>query len=142
MRFLPYIAKNLLRKRTRSGLTIGSILLPFLVICLLGTFLAMLDADPSQGRGLFRLAVRHKVSIANFLPASHLEKIRALPGVKAVTPFNWFGGRYVDFSAFNVFERFAVDPPPSSTSSTPRESWTARPRRGRPTGAGSSSASS
>ena len=111
MRFLPYIAKNLLRKRTRSGLTIGSILLPFLVICLLGTFLAMLDADPSQGRGMFRLAVRHKVSIANFLPASHLEKIRALPGVKAVTPFNWFGGRYVDFSAFNVFERFAVDPP-------------------------------
>ncbi len=111
MKFLPYVLKNLLRKRTRSGLTIGSILLPFLVICLLGTFLAMLDADPSQGRGMFRLAVRHKVSIANVLPASHLEKIRTLPGVKAVTPFNWFGGRYVDFSAFNVFERFAVDPP-------------------------------
>jgi putative ABC transport system permease protein len=111
MKFLPLVLKNLLRKKTRSGLTIGSILLPFLVICLLGTFVAMLDADPSQGRGMFRLAVRHKVSIANVLPASHLEKIRTLPGVKAVTPFNWFGGRYVDFSAFNVFERFAVDPP-------------------------------
>src|ERR1019366_6643402 len=36
--------------------------------------------------------------------------IRELPGVKAITPFNWFGGRYVDFSAFNVFERFGVDP--------------------------------
>jgi len=34
---------------------------------------------------MFRLAVRHKVSIANVLPASHLEKIRTLPGVKAVT---------------------------------------------------------
>ncbi|HSB35617.1 MAG TPA: FtsX-like permease family protein [Thermoanaerobaculia bacterium] len=111
MKFLPLVLKNLLRKKTRSGLTIGSILLPSLVICLLGTFVAMLDADPSQGRGMFRLAVRHKVSIANVLPASHLEKIRTLPGVKAVTPFNWFGGRYVDFSAFNVFERFAVDPP-------------------------------
>jgi len=111
MRFLPLVLKNLLRKKTRSGLTVGSILLPFFVICILGTFVAMLDADPSQGRGMYRLAVRHRVSFTNVLPASHLEKIRQLPGVKAATPFNWFGGRYVDFSAFNVFERFAVDPP-------------------------------
>ncbi len=110
MKFLPLVLKNLLRKKTRSGLTIGSILLPFFVICLLGTFVAMLDADPSQGRGMFRIAVRHRVSFTNFLPASHLQKIRQLPGVKAAMPFNWFGGRYVDFSAFNVFERFAVDP--------------------------------
>ena len=111
MRFLPLVLKNLLRKKTRSGLTVGSILLPFFVICVLGTFVAMLDADPSQGRGMYRLAVRHRVSFTNVLPTSHLEKIRQLPGVKAATPFNWFGGRYVDFSAFNVFERFAVDPP-------------------------------
>jgi putative ABC transport system permease protein len=110
MRFLPLVLKNLLRKKTRSGLTVGSILLPFFVICLLGTFVTMLDADPSQGRGMYRLAVRHKVSFTNFLPASHLEKIRRLTGVKAAMPFNWFGGRYVDFSAFHVFERFAVDP--------------------------------
>jgi putative ABC transport system permease protein len=110
MRFLPLVLKNLLRKKTRSGLTIGSILLPFFVICLLGTFVAMLDADPSMGRGMFRIAVRHRVSFANVLPASHLEKIRRLEGVKAAMPFNWFGGRYVDFSAFHVFQRFAVDP--------------------------------
>ena len=110
MRFLPLVLKNLLRKKTRSGLTVGSILLPFFVICLLGTFVAMLDADPSMGRGMFRIAVRHKVSFTNFLPSSHLEKIRQLPGVKAAMPFNWFGGRYVDSSAFHVFQRFAVDP--------------------------------
>lgn len=110
MKFLPLVLKNLLRKKTRSGLTVGSILLPFFVICLLGTFVAMLDADPSQGRGMYRIAVRHKVSFTNMLPASHLEKIRQLPGVKAAMPFNWFGGRYVDFSAFHVFQRFAVDP--------------------------------
>jgi putative ABC transport system permease protein len=110
MRFVPLVLKNLLRKKTRSGLTVGSILLPFFVICLLGTFVAMLDADPSMGRGMFRIAVRHKVSFANVMPASHLEKIRQLPGVKAAMPFNWFGGRYVDFSAFHVFQRFAVDP--------------------------------
>ena len=90
MRYLPLVLKSLLRKKTRSGLTVGSILLPFLVICLLGTFVEMLDADPSMGKGMFRIAVRHKVSFANVLPASHLEKIRQLPGVKAAMPFNWF----------------------------------------------------
>jgi putative ABC transport system permease protein len=110
MKYLPLVVKNLLRKKTRSGLTVGSILLPFFVICILGTLLATLDADPSGGAGMYRIAVRHKVSIANFLPATHVEKIRQLPGVRAATPFNWFGGRYVDFSAFNIFQRFAVDP--------------------------------
>ena len=109
MRFLPFVLKSLLRKKTRTGLTVGSILLPFFVICLLGTFVTMLDADPSQGRGMFRIAVRHRVSFTNFIPASHLEKIRQMPGVKAAMPFNWFGGHYVDFSAFHVFQRFAVD---------------------------------
>jgi putative ABC transport system permease protein len=132
MKFLPLVLKNLLRKKTRSGLTIGSILLPFFVICLLGTFVAMLDADPSMGKGMFRIAVRHRVSFTNFLPASHLEKIRQLPGVKAATPFNWFGGRYVDFSAFHVFQRFAVDPPaffdvfdPSGVVDGSAEAWKA-----------------
>ncbi|HQR46021.1 MAG TPA: FtsX-like permease family protein [Thermoanaerobaculia bacterium] len=110
MKYLPLVLKNLLRKKTRSGLTVGSILLPFFVICILGTLLATLDADPSGGAGMYRIAVRHKVSIANFLPATHVEKIRQLPGVRAVTPFNWFGGQYVDFSAFNIFQRFGVDP--------------------------------
>ena len=110
MKYLPLVVKNLFRKKTRSSLTIGSILLPFFVICVLGTLLATLDADPSDGAGMYRIAVRHKVSIANFLPSTHIEKIRPLPGVKAVTPFNWFGGQYVDFSTFNIFQRFAVNP--------------------------------
>ena len=110
MKYLPLVVKNLFRKKTRSSLTIGSILLPFFVICILGTLLATLDADPSGGAGMYRIAVRHKVSIANFLPSTHIEKIRPLPGVEAVTPFNWFGGQYVDFSTFNIFQRFAVNP--------------------------------
>ncbi len=110
MKYLPLVLKNLLRKKTRSALTIASILLPLFVICVLGTMLVTLDADPSGGRGMFRIAVRHKVSFTNFIPAAHLEKIRQLPGVVDASPFNWFGGRYVDFSAFNIFQRFAVNP--------------------------------
>ncbi len=112
MRFFPYILKNLLRKRTRSLLTLVSILLPLFAICILGTLLATLDSDASGGKGMFRLVVRHKVSIANFIPEAYLPKIRQLPGVKDITVFNWFGGQYVDKSARNVFSRFSVDPEP------------------------------
>ena len=30
------------------------------------------------------------------LPRSHYEKVKAVPGVRAVAPFNWFGGVYKD----------------------------------------------
>ncbi|KAA0252101.1 FtsX-like permease family protein [Acidobacteria bacterium ACD] len=110
MRFLPLVVKSLFRKRTRLVLTVGSILLAFLVISVLSTLLATLDADPSGGRGMYRIAVRHRVSIANVLPRAHLEKIRQLPGVAAASQLNWFGGRYVDASAFHMFQRFGVDP--------------------------------
>ncbi len=110
MRFLPLILKNVFRKKTRSVLTIGSILLPLFVICVMGTLLATLDSDPSGGKGMYRLTVRHRISITNYLPEAYLPKIRQLPGVKEVSVMNWFGGKYVDDSAKNFFARFAVDP--------------------------------
>lgn len=110
MKFLPFVLKNVFRKRTRSLLTIGSILLPLFVICIMGTLLATLDADPSGGKGMFRLTIRHRISITNFLPEAYLPKIRQMPGVKEVTVMNWFGGKYVDASARNFFARFAVEP--------------------------------
>lgn len=108
MKFLPLVLKNLLRKRTRSALTIGSILLPLFVICLLGTVLRSLETDPSGGRGMFRLIVRHKVSITNWLPAAYDPKIRQIPGVTEVLRMNWFGGSYIDQSAKNQFARFST----------------------------------
>ncbi len=110
MRFLPLILKNVFRKRTRSILTIGSILLPLFVICIMGTLLATLDSDPSGGKGMYRLTIRHSISITNWLPEAYLPKIRQMPGVKDITVMNWFGGKYVDSSAKNFFARFAIDP--------------------------------
>jgi putative ABC transport system permease protein len=111
MKFLSLILKNVFRKKTRTTLTIGSILLPLLVICLMGTFLRALDRpDPAETRGMFRIVTRHKVGLATFVPISYAEKIRQLDGALAVTEFNWFGGKYIDSSARNFFARFAVDP--------------------------------
>jgi len=142
MRFLPLVLKNVFRKKTRSVLTILSILLPLFVICILGTLLATLDRDPSDGKGMFRLTIRHRISITNFLPEAYLPKIRQLPGVKEVTVLTWFGGQYIDKSAKNFFARFATDPETFPGSSTRRRSWKGRPRSGRGTGAVSWSASS
>ena len=100
MKFLPFVFKNLFRKKTRSLLTIGSILLPLFVICILGTMLRALDADPSGGRGMYRLIVRHKVSITNWLPARLRPEDPAAPGRRrSVLRMNWFGGSYIDQSA-------------------------------------------
>ena len=68
MKFFPYVFKSLFRKKTRSILTIASIVLPLFVICIMGTLLRALDGDPTGGRGMFRLIVRHKVSLDELGP--------------------------------------------------------------------------
>ena len=111
MKFLPLIFKNAFRKKTRTLLTLGSIVLPLLVICLMGTFLKALEApDPRTAHGSFRLVVRHRVSLASILPTTYEEKVRQLPGVEAVSDFNFFGGQYRDAGARNSFPRVFVDP--------------------------------
>jgi putative ABC transport system permease protein len=111
IKFLPLIFKNAFRKKTRTLLTIGSIVLPLLVICLMGTFLKALEApDPRTAHGSFRLVVRHRVSMTSVLPIAYEERVRQLPGVEAVSDFNFFDGRYRDAGARNAFMRVAVDP--------------------------------
>jgi putative ABC transport system permease protein len=111
VRFLPLVLKNILRKRTRTALTVASVVLPLLVICLLATFVRALERpDPALTRGMFRLVTRHQVSLAVPIPAAYADRIARLPGVAAATKFTWFGGTYVDKSAKNFFPRFAVEP--------------------------------
>ncbi len=94
MRFLPLIFKNALRNRRRSFLTISSLALS---ICLLGVltalYAALFHSDPPPGQEL-RLVTRHKVSITNVMPTWYKEKIRAVPGVREVIIWQWFGGWY------------------------------------------------
>lgn len=54
--------------------------------------------------------MRHKVSLANFLPSSYRQQIRTVPGVVAVTSMTWFGGLYMNDKPENAFAQFAVDP--------------------------------
>ena len=111
MKYIPFLLKNVFRKKTRSVLTIISILIPLTLICLLNSFLQVLDRpDRSETRGMFRLVTRHKVGLTNPIPKSYADKISRLDGVLAITYFAWFGGTYIDQSAENFFARFAVEP--------------------------------
>lgn len=110
MKFLPFLLKNVFRKKTRTILTIFSIVLPLILICLLDTFLRVLEnPNPAHSQGMFRLVTRHKIGLTGPIPASYEDKISSLDGVSAVTNFVMFGGTYIDESAENFFPRLAVE---------------------------------
>src|SRR6185503_15638003 len=63
---------------------------------------------PATEEAALRLAVRHKVSLANVLPEKYQYRIERIPGVKACSKFTYFGGIYKDISLSN-FAQFGVD---------------------------------
>ncbi len=106
MKFRHLILANLLRKKIRTTLTIGS----FAVALFLFGLLVVVRGAFNQGvdvAGADRLVVINKVSIIQHLPLSYKERLLKIPGVKEVTFDSWFGGVYQDER--NFFPQFAVD---------------------------------
>jgi putative ABC transport system permease protein len=94
-------------------------------LCLLGCLIAIYQAlfykEATPGQAL-RLVVRHRVSLAQPLPASHENQIRRIPGVREISVWNWFGGTYKDSrDPNNFFARFGVEPKPFLTIRTQME---------------------
>jgi len=107
MKFASLIWANLLRKKIRLILTIGS----FAVALFLFAFLAVVRDAFSRGAdvaGADRLIIINRTSIINPIPLSYRDKILRIPGVKSITHNNWFGGIYQDER--NFFPQFAIDP--------------------------------
>ncbi|MFL6216465.1 MAG: ABC transporter permease [Blastocatellia bacterium] len=106
MKFSKLILKNILRNKRRSLLTISSLIVSLFLIITLATILTEFsrgteEANPS------RLITRHNVSLAFPMPAAYRQRIAAIPGVKDVMRFSWFGGIYKDEK--NFFANFACD---------------------------------
>jgi putative ABC transport system permease protein len=107
MKFARIIFANLFRKKVRLLLTIGS----FAVALLLFVFLSVVKDAFGRGAdvaGADRLVVINRTSIINTIPLSYRDKILRIPGIKAVTHNNWFGGIYLDEK--NFFPQFVIDP--------------------------------
>ncbi|MBL6763315.1 MAG: ABC transporter permease [Verrucomicrobiae bacterium] len=107
MKYLPLIWANLKRRKLRTGLTMSSILIAFLLFGYLCAIKEALSAGVSVA-GADRLIVRHKVSIIQLLPQSYLERIRRIEGVKEAAHATWFGGIYQE--PRNFFAQIPVVP--------------------------------
>jgi putative ABC transport system permease protein len=106
MKYRHLVLPNLLRRKVRTGLTMGS----FAVALFLFGILAVVRGAFQQGvevAGADRLVVVNKVSIIQPLPLSYRDRLARLPGVAQVTFANWFGGVYQDER--NFFPQFAID---------------------------------
>ena len=107
MRFSGIIFANLLRKKVRLLLTIGS----FAVALFLFAFLGVVRDAFGRGAdvaGADRLVIINRTSIINTIPLSYRDQILRVPGVRYVTHNNWFGGIYQDEK--NFFPQFVIDP--------------------------------
>lgn len=107
MKYLHLIAASLFRKKTRTVLTLVSMVVAFILFGLLHGLIIAFNRGVELA-GADRLVTQGKYSLTEVLPISYYAQIRDLPGVELVTHAQWFGGLYQEPS--NFFPQFAVDP--------------------------------
>ncbi len=108
MKFFRLVWKNVFRKKTRTFLTMGSIVLVLVLIVILTSLLHALEYDQNAGGN--RVVVQHATGLANFMPLGYRQRIEQIPGVVAVAPEVWFGGIYKDDRPENFFGQLSTDP--------------------------------
>jgi putative ABC transport system permease protein len=107
MKYAALLFSNFKRHRTRTILTILSIVVAFILFGYLAAIRKSFEMGVSVA-GADRLVTRHKVSIIQPLPISYDAQIQQIPGVAAVTHATWFGGIYKDPK--NFFSQIPVIP--------------------------------
>jgi putative ABC transport system permease protein len=105
MKYLPLLLSALLRKKTRTALTLLSVAAAFTLFGMLDAVRVAFNA-PQSVAGIDRLIVASRFSIIQPLPYADLVRIRQVPGVRKVAYANWFGGVYQDPK--NFFANIAV----------------------------------
>src|ERR1051326_3703954 len=105
-----FVRKNAFRNKRRSILTLLSISFSLLLLTVMMTIWHAFYNNEGSAESAQRLIVRHKVSLAQFMPIAYRERIRAIPGVKQVVNQSWFGGQYKDDKPENFFAQFSTDP--------------------------------
>jgi putative ABC transport system permease protein len=110
MNLTRFVTKSAFRSKRRSILTVLSIAFSLLLLTLMMTIWRAFYIDTFSAESTQRLITRHRVSLTQAMPSFYREKIRAIPGVVAVAPSNWFGGQYKDDKPENMFAQFGTDP--------------------------------
>jgi putative ABC transport system permease protein len=108
MKYLHLIWASLFRRKTRTILTLVSIVAAFLLFGLLDAVRTSFNQAGQSANGAQRLQTGSKLSFIQELPQSLEARMAQVPGVKMVTYANWFGGAYQD--PHNQVFSFAVAP--------------------------------
>ena len=101
-----FISANLFRKKTRTILTVLSVVMAFLLFGLLQSFNHVFSAG-ADFVGATRLMTQARVSFTQALPLSMKPKLESIPGVARVTYEQWFGGVWQTNTPIFTF---SVDP--------------------------------
>lgn len=97
---LTYLWRNLVRNRVRSLLTCAAVGLPITIYVLSVSVIHGIERFLENSAQQLRLAVTHKTSIINPLPAGHRQKIESLDPTRSriltVCGIRWIGGQIKD----------------------------------------------
>jgi putative ABC transport system permease protein len=107
MTLVGLAARNALRNRFRTTLTIVGVAVAIIAFVLLRTVITSWNIA-AEYSAKDRIATRHKLSFVISLPRRYVDTIREVPGVKEATWMNWFGGKDAR-NPDNFFANFAVD---------------------------------
>ena len=96
MKYLHLVWASLFRRKTRTLLTLVSIVAAFLLFGLLDAVRTSFTQAGQSANGAARLQTGSKLSFIQTLPQALEAQIARVDGVKSVTYANWFGGAYQD----------------------------------------------
>jgi putative ABC transport system permease protein len=116
MKFLPYVLKHLRKNWIRTASTVAAIALCIFLISVLQTALQAFYGG-MENASTERLITRHRVSLTENIPIAYQPRIAAIPGIKRVAQFTWFGGSIGSAAGGqpdwkNFFPNFAVEAEP------------------------------
>lgn len=110
MKYFSLIWAQLFRSKTRTSLTLLSVVAAFLLFGMLDSVRVAFTSGGDSVEGAKRLIVSSKLSITHGLPLRLLRDIEATSGVRKVSYAMWFGGIYQDqrnfFPSFSVSDNY------------------------------------
>jgi putative ABC transport system permease protein len=95
MKYFPLIWAMLWRKKTRTSLTLLSIVIAFLLFGMLQGINAAFQTAIERSN-VNRLVVTNRIALTESLPYAYLQQIETMPGVERVSHESWFGPYYQD----------------------------------------------
>ena len=127
MKYLHLIWATLFRHKTRTFLTLVSIIAAFLLFGMLDAVRTAFDSGSKSLLGVDRLVTSSRYSIIQPLPKALLNQIANVPGVRDVAYANWFGGMYQEpknfVFSYAVSENYLDVYPEIQLSATQRKAF-------------------